>query len=170
MKRDLLCSVVAVLACTALLGLAYPLAVTGIAQVAFGAKADGDPTLIAHETGGNPRFFQPRPSATGYSADATAFANRGPNQAGAAAFYHEQIAAYRNRFGAEPPADAATMSASGVDPDISLANARIQARRVASARRLPLARVETLIRAAEHGGVLGPQVVNTTKLNQALGR
>ena len=87
MRRDLLTSLAAVLACTALFGLAYPLVVTGVAQVAFGTKADGDPALIAHDTKGDPRYFQPRPSATDYSADATAFANRGPNQASAAAFY-----------------------------------------------------------------------------------
>ena len=170
MMRNLLTSLVAVLACTALFGLAYPLVVTGIAQVAFGGKADGDPTLLAHDTKGDARYFQPRPSATGYSADATFFANRGPNQASAAAFYRDQVAAYRKRFGAAPPADAVTMSGSGVDPHISQANAAIQARSVARARRIPLADVQRLVRAGTEGGLLGPKVVNTTKLNEALDR
>jgi K+-transporting ATPase ATPase C chain len=172
MKKDLISSTVAVLACTLLLGLAYPLVVTGIAQVAFGQKADGDPSLIAHDVKGSSRFFQPRPSATDWSAVATAFANRGPNQAAAAAFYRRQIAAYRKLNGdVRPPADAVTMSASGVDPLISNANARIQARRVARVRGLPLARVDALVRAATDGrslGVLGEPGVNTTKLNRAL--
>ena len=59
-------------------GIAYPLVVTGISQVAFGEKADGDPNLIAHDVKGSPRYFQPRPSATDWSASATFFANRGP--------------------------------------------------------------------------------------------
>jgi K+-transporting ATPase ATPase C chain len=174
MKKDLISSLVAVLACTLLLGLAYPLAVTAIAQVAFGAKADGDPSLIAHDVKGDARYFQPRPSATNWSATATAFANRGPNQATAAAFYRRQIAAYRKLNGdVTPPADAVTDSASGVDPLISGANARIQARRVARVRGLPLARVEALVRASTDGrslGVLGESGVNTTKLNRALDR
>jgi K+-transporting ATPase ATPase C chain len=170
MPRTLLTSLVAVLACTALFGLAYPLVVAGIAQVAFPGKADGDPALIAHDTKADPRYFQPRPSATGYSADATFFANRGPNQASAAAFYREQVAAYRKRFGANPPPDAVTASGSGVDPHISPANAAIQARSVARARRLGLADVQRLVRANTEGGVLGPKVVNTTTLNEALDR
>jgi K+-transporting ATPase ATPase C chain len=172
MKKDLISSLVAVLACTLLFGLAYPLVVTGIAQVAFGQKADGDPNLIAHDVKGSPRYFQPRPSATDWSATATAFANRGPNQASAEAFYRRQIAAYRKLNGdVTPPADAVTMSASGVDPLISAANARIQTRRVARVRGLPLARVEALVRAATDGrslGFLGEPGVNTTKLNRAL--
>ena len=135
MKKNLISSAIAVLAFTLLLGLAYPLVVTGISQVAFGVKADGDPTLIAHDVKGDPRYFQPRPSATEYSASATFFANRGPNQASAKYFYREQIAAYRKHNGdVTPPADAVTMSGSGVDPLISEANARIQARRVAAVR------------------------------------
>jgi K+-transporting ATPase ATPase C chain len=161
-----------VLACTLLLGLAYPLVVTGISQVAFGQKADGDPTLIAHDVQGSPRSFQPRPSATNWSSTATAFANRGPNQASAEAFYREQIAAYRKRNGdVTPPADAVTASASGVDPLISEANARIQARRVARVRGLSLARVNALVNEATDGrflGLLGEPGVNTTKLNRAL--
>jgi K+-transporting ATPase ATPase C chain len=172
MKKDLISSLVAVLACTLLLGLAYPLVVTGISQVAFGKKADGDPNLIAHDVKGSPRYFQPRPSATDWSGTATAFANRGPNQASAKAFYLQQIAAYRKlNGGATPPADAVTASASGVDPLISEANAQIQARRVARVRGLPLARVDALVRASTDGrslGVLGEPGVNTTKLNRAL--
>ena len=173
MRRNLLTAVLAVLASTVLLGLVYPLVVTGIAQVAFGAKADGDPNLIARDTKRDPRYFQPRPSQTGYDAGATAFSNRGPNQASAEVFYREQIAAYRRLNGAQPPIDAVTTSGSGVDPHISEANAAIQARRVARVRGLPLARVQQLVEESTDGrflGVLGEPGVNTTKLNEALDR
>jgi K+-transporting ATPase ATPase C chain len=179
MKKNLISSALAVLAFTLLFGIAYPLVVTGIAQVAFGQKADGDPTLIAHDVKGSPRYFQPRPSATGWSASATYFANRGPNQSSARYFYRDQLAAYLKLEGpynpgltdAKVPADAVTMSGSGVDPLISAANARIQARRVAAVRKLPLDRVDQLVSDSTDGrslGVLGEPGVNVTKLNLAL--
>jgi potassium-transporting ATPase KdpC subunit len=174
MTRNLITAVVAVLAATLLLGIVYPLAITGISQVAFGANADGNPDLIAQDTKGDPRLFQPRPSQTDYSTTATAFSNRGPNQKSAEFFYREQIAAYRRLNGdVTPPMDAVTTSGSGVDPHISLANAAIQARRVARVRGLPLARVQQLVRENTDGrflGLLGEPGVNTTKLNGALGR
>jgi K+-transporting ATPase ATPase C chain len=181
MKRNLVTSVLAVIVFTVLLGLVYPLAITGISQVAFGKNADGNPDLIAKDTKGDPRYFQPRPSQTGYNADGTFFSNRGPNQASARYFYRDQLAAYLKLNGpydpglsnAMVPADAVTTSASGVDPHISLANARIQARRVAQVRGIPLARVSQLVDASTDGrflGLLGEPGVNTTKLNEALGR
>jgi K+-transporting ATPase ATPase C chain len=179
MKKNLISSALAVLAFTLLFGIAYPLVVTGISQVAFGKKADGDPNLIAHDVKGSPRYFQPRPSATEYSSTATFFANRGPNQSAARFFYRDQLAAYIKREGpynpgltnAKVPADAVTMSGSGVDPLISKANARIQARRVAAVRGISPARLDELIADATDGrtfGVLGEPGVNTTKLNRAL--
>jgi K+-transporting ATPase ATPase C chain len=174
MRRNLITSALAAVVFTVLLGLVYPLVVTGISQVAFGRNADGNPDLIAKDTKGNPRLFQPRPSQTGYTANGTFFSNRGPNQKSAAAFYRRQVAAYRKLNGdVTPPIDAVTTSGSGVDPHISLANAAIQARRVARVRGLPLARVQQLVRANTDGrflGLLGEPGVNTTKLNEALGR
>jgi K+-transporting ATPase ATPase C chain len=174
MKRNLISACLAMVVLTIVLGVVYPLAVTGISQVAFGKNADGNPDLIAKDTKANPRLFQPRPSQTGYSPDATFFSNRGPNQASAAAFYREQIAAYRKLNGdVTPPIDAVTTSGSGVDPHISKANAAIQARRVARVRGLPLATVMTAVRKATDGrflGIFGEPGVNTTKLNEALGR
>src|SRR3954466_323367 len=171
MQRNLISAVTAMVLFTIVLGIAYPLVITGISQVAFGANADGNPDLIAKDTKDNPRLFQPRPSQTGYSPDATFFSNRGPNQQSAAAFYREQVAAYRRLNGdVTPPADAVTTSGSGVDPDISLANAAIQARRVARVRAIPLARVEQLVQDNTDGrflGLLGAPAVNTTKLNEA---
>jgi K+-transporting ATPase ATPase C chain len=181
MKRNLITSALAVIVFTVLLGLVYPLVITGISQVAFGKNADGNPDLIAKDTKGNPRLFQPRPSQTDYNASGTFFSNRGPNQASARYFYRDQLAAYLKLNGpynpgltnAKVPADAVTTSASGVDPHISVANARIQARRVAQVRGLPLDRVDQLVAASTDGrflGLLGEPGVNTTKLNEALGR
>src|SRR4051812_41659999 len=115
MTRNLLTSLIAVVLFTLVLGIAYPLVVIGLSQVAFGAKADGDMTLIARDTEANPRYFQPRPSQTDYNPNNTFFSNRGPNQKSTESFYREQIAAYRTlNDGAQPPIDAVTTSASGV--------------------------------------------------------
>jgi K+-transporting ATPase ATPase C chain len=179
MKRILITSVVAVLASTVLLGIVYPLVITGISQVAFSRNADGNPDLIAKGTKGDPRLFEPRPSQTDYNATGTFFSNRGPNQSSARYFYRDRLAAYLKLNGpynpgltdAKVPADAVTTSGSGVDPHISVANARIQARRVAATRGLPLARVQQLVEASTDGrflGLLGEPGVNTTKLNEAL--
>ena len=173
MKRNLITSAIAVVVFTVLLGIVYPLVVTGISQVAFGSKADGDMTLIARDMKGDPRYFQPRPSQTEYDPNATFFSNRGPNSKEAADFYREQVAAYRKLNGADPPADAVTTSGSGVDPHISKENAEIQARRVARVRGIPLERVQQLVENNTDGrflGLLGEPGVNVTKLNQALDR
>jgi potassium-transporting ATPase KdpC subunit len=180
MKKNLITSALAVITFTLLLGLAYPLVITGISQVVFPGKANGDRSLIAvHRKG--PGYFQPRPSATGWSANNTFFANRGPNQKSAKAFYEQQLAAYLKREGpfnrglkaAGVPVDAVTTSASGVDPDISEANARIQARRIAAVRHLPQSRVDALVKDNTDGrflGVLGEPGVNVTELNLTLDR
>jgi K+-transporting ATPase ATPase C chain len=158
MKRILLSSVIAVLACTALLGIVYPLVITGLVQLIPTREAQ---VAVATHVG-DPRYFQPRPSQTNYSVKATAFANRGPNSSSAQFFYRAQIKAYRAmNDGAEPPMDAVTNSASGVDPDISHANALIQALRIARVRGLAPARVLALV---------GDGNANTTKLNEALDR
>ncbi len=204
LRKELTTALIAVLALTVILGLAYPLAMTGIAQVAFPHKANGSQVtaggrvvgsrLIAKafviDTGRNdsegnaitrpdPRYFQPRPSQTDYSATAGAFSNRGPNQSSARFFYRDQLAAYlalEGRYSpgltkGKVPADAVTTSASGVDPHISVTNAGIQARRVAAVRRMPLARVRRLIADHTDGrflGVIGERGVNVLELNLTL--
>jgi K+-transporting ATPase ATPase C chain len=189
MRKDLLRSALAVVTLTVLLGLAYPLAMTGVAQLAFPGKADGSlvtsggkvvgSTLLARDVKDSPRYFHPRPSATGYSLSVTFFANRGPNQRSTMVLTRQHIDAYIKAekpydpglTAARVPVDAATFSASGVDPDISQANAAIQARRVAAVRRLPLARVRRLISDHTDGrglGIFGEPGVNTTTLNHAL--
>jgi K+-transporting ATPase ATPase C chain len=119
MKRDLITSALAIVVLTVVLGVAYPLVITGVAQVAWPNKANGSQIkshgkvvgskLLAQpfviDTGkkdsdGNaitrpdPNYFQPRPSQSGYNPAATFFSNRGPNQASARFFYRDQLAAY----------------------------------------------------------------------------
>jgi K+-transporting ATPase ATPase C chain len=190
MRKDILRSALAVVAFTVLLGLAYPLVMTGIAQVAFPHNADGSlikdadgkvigSTLLARDVKDSPKYFHPRPSVTGYSASVTYFANRGPNQRATMVLTRQHLDAYLKAEGpynpgltkAEVPIDAATFSASGVDPHISKANAALQARRIAAVRHLPLARVTQLVKESTDGrglGVFGEPGVNTTTLNLAL--
>jgi potassium-transporting ATPase KdpC subunit len=188
MRKDLIRGSLVVVIFTVLLGLAYPLVMTGIAQVAFPGKADGSlvrkdgkvvgSTLLGQAPKGR-QYFQPRPSATDYSATVTFFANRGPNQRSTRDLTRQHLQAYLARekpydpslTAARVPVDAATFSASGVDPQISKANAAIQAHRVAAVRHLPLARVDRLVKDNTDGrglGVFGEPGVNVTELNLAL--
>ncbi len=125
------------------------------------------------------RLFQARPSVTGYAPNATFFNNQGPNQKELADQLKGYLAAYLKRerpftpglTAAQVPPDAVTTSASGVDPQISYANARIQANRVAKKRSLPLSRVMALVDDATSRPLLGlggPKSVNVVKLNDAL--
>jgi potassium-transporting ATPase KdpC subunit len=177
MRRDLISSALAILVFTVLLGLVYPIATTGVAQVLFPDKADGDVRLIGRDFSGRPGYFQSRPSATDYSTDATFFNNLGPNSAELRDMFEENAEAYRQREqlrpGEEIPPDAVQTSASGVDPHISERNAEIQARRVADRRGIPLERVLELVEEHTDGrflGVLGEPGVNVRELNGALDR
>lgn len=188
LRRDLLTAVVAVVLMTLALGLAYPLVVTGIAQVVFPGEANGSKVsfggrtvgsrLIGQEFKGG-AYFHPRPSATEYSADVTFFGNAGPNSAELRDAIRANLGAYlklekpydKTLTRERVPVDAVTESASGVDPQISEANARIQAHRVAVVRGLSLAEVEGLISDHTDGrslGVLGEPGVNVLQLNIAL--
>jgi K+-transporting ATPase ATPase C chain len=190
MRRDLLSSALGIIAITVLFGLAYPLVVTGISQVAFHGRANGSliehdgrvvgSRLLAQDFHGDPRYFQPRPStATHYDPAATAFTNLGPNSKAARRTFAANLAAYlklerpfdRGLTARRVPVDAVTSSGSGVDPDISPANAAIQAHRVASVRHLPLGRVRQLVADHTDGrslGVLGEPGVNVLELDLAL--
>jgi potassium-transporting ATPase KdpC subunit len=188
MRRDLLSSLLAVLVLTVALGLVYPLAITGISQLAFPGAADGSQVkldgkvvgskLIGQEFTGK-AFFHSRPSATGYSGDVTFFGNAGPNSAELRDAIRANLGAYlklerpydRQLTRDAVPVDAVTESASGVDPHISEANARIQAHRVAAVRGLPLDRVEALVADHTDGrslGLFGEPGVNVLQLNVAL--
>jgi K+-transporting ATPase ATPase C chain len=166
--REIRSAAVALVALSLVFGLAYPLAMT-----AFGGRAD--PDLIGRDFSRNPADFQSRPSATDYSATATFFNNQGPNQKELAAQLRKNLRRYLRREGlsdaSKVPADAVTTSASGVDPDISVANARIQANRVARRRDLPLRRVLALVEAHTSRplfGLAGEGSVNVRALNRAL--
>ena len=209
MRRDLTASLIAAVAFTLLFGLAYPLIATGVSQVLFPNKSDGSQVKLDGKTVGSsligqsftirhsipkdqrgkfgkkqiktpdPKYFQPRPSATTYSPDVTFFNNLGPNNKELMQEFKGYIQAYlalekpydpgltRRAI----PVDAITSSASGVDPDISQANARIQAHRISKVRGIPLDRVNQLIDDNTDGralGVLGEPGVNVLELNIAL--
>ncbi len=190
MRRDLITSLLAIVVITIVFGVAYPLVVTGVAQVAFPGRANGSKLtmngrvvgsrLIAQDFSGRPRYFQERPStATTYDAAGSAFTNLGPNSIVARDTFRKSLATYLQRerpynlglTAAQVPSDAVTSSASGVDPDISPANAAIQAHRVAAVRGLSLSLVNRLIASSTNGrslGVLGEPAVNVLELNLAL--
>ena len=166
----------------------YPLAVTGIAKLAFARQADGSLIVDKHgviigssllgQNFSGEGYFHPRPSAagtTGYDATSSGGSNFGPTSQKLADSIRERVAAYRTSNGLaadQPvPADAVTASGSGLDPHISPAHAALQVARVAKARALPPEKVTTLIasntdRAAF--GLLGVDGVNVLKLNLAL--
>lgn len=189
MRRDLISSALALLVLTLLLGVAYPLLTTGVSQVLWPNKADGSQVerdgktvgsrLIGQDFEGDKRYFQSRPSATGYSANVTYFNNLGPNNAELRDLFAENLAAYLKRerpydrglARGDVPPDAVQTSASGVDPHISPDNAEIQARRVAEERGLDLDRVLELVDENTDGrglGLFGEPGVNVLDLNLAL--
>jgi len=191
LRKDLTTASIAIVFMTLLLGVAYPLVTTGVSQVLFSDAANGNrievdgklvgSELIGQDFRGKPGYFQSRPSATGYSANVTYFNNLGPNSRELSRLFAKQLDAYLKRerpyvpglTSDDVPVDAVTTSASGVDPHISKANARIQACRVAEVRGLSLSHVEELI--AEHTdgrflGMFGEPVVNVLQLNLALDR
>jgi potassium-transporting ATPase KdpC subunit len=190
LRKDLTTAVIAIVAMTVILGLAYPLAITGISQVVFPGPANGSKVsvdgkvvgshLIGQEFTGK-AWFHSRPSATGYSGNVTFFGNAGPNSAELREEIREELSAYlrlnkpydHSLTREQVPVDAVTQSASGVDPDISEANAAIQAHRIAAIRHLPLGKVEELISENTDSrslGVLGEPGVNVLELNIALER
>jgi K+-transporting ATPase ATPase C chain len=190
MRRELQTGLIAVVVLTILFGLAYPLAMTGMAQVVFPNKANGSQVkaggtvvgskLIGQDFRRNPRYFQERPSTTTkYAADATAFTNLGPNSKAARDVFAANLAAYLKLerpytpglAAAKVPIDAVTTSASGIDPHISQANARIQANRIAAVRGLTKSGVNKLIDQHTDGRfleVFGEPGVNVLDLNLAL--
>lgn len=165
---------------TLLTGIAYPLALTGLAQVAAPAAANGslivrDGTVVGSALIGqsfsSDRYVHGRPSATSpepYNAAASSGSNLGPSSTA----LRDSVAAAVAVLGVTPaPADLVTASASGLDPDISPAAARAQVRRVAMARGLPEAAVADLVARHTAGrvlGVLGEPRVNVLALNLAL--
>src|ERR1700677_1868334 len=219
-QRDIVTSILGIIVFAILLGLVYPLVITGVSQVAFPGDANGqqihlDGKLVGSKIIGqnfgtpvlekdgkpkevkgavvtepDPRYFQSRPSATedgAYNAAASTFSNHGPNSVTTKEADEENIKAYlelnknpTTKGEYDPglavtkiPVVAVNSSASGLDPEISPANAWIQAHRVAAVRRLSLPTVDGLIAKYTSGrglGFSGEEGVNVLELNLALDR
>ena len=185
-------SIVGVLVITLVFGVAYPVVMTGIAEVAFSSSANGSLVTLDGKTVGSSlaaqgfagkRYFHERPSATApaYNAAATTFSNLGPTSAALRSQVRKQVAAVMRLEGpynpglnvGDIPVDAVTTSGSGIDPDISPAYAHLQARRIAAVRHISLATVDHLISEHTDGrflGLFGEPGVNVLELNLALDR
>lgn len=186
--RQLAPALVALAVLTVLTGVVYPLVVTGVSQVAFHDKANGSLVTVDGQAVGSrligqqftaPRYFHPRPSAagSGYDGTSSSGSNLGPTNPDFLKTVAERVAAYRAENGLADdravPVDAVTASASGLDPEISIANARLQAPRVAKTRGLTDAQVLAAVNAhVDHRplGILGDPGVNVLELNLALDR
>jgi len=165
----------------ALLGLAYPLAMTGVAQAVLPAQANGslvrdaDGRVIGSSVVGqafaSERYFQTRPSAAGTSYDglASSGSNLGPASQVLVDRVKGDVAKQRAAGVAGAlPADLVTASGSGLDPDLSPAAAQAQAARVARVRGLPIARVRALVASLTIRPLLADPRVNVLALNRAL--
>jgi potassium-transporting ATPase KdpC subunit len=201
MRRQLLPAIISMVLFTVLFGLVFPLVITGIGQVAFHDKAEGSiveqngkkigSSLIGQaftDSKGKPlpQYFQSRPSAAvgasgdtaaGYDPTYSSGSNYGPTNPTFLKLVGDRVKAYRKLNGLSAdtkiPVDAVTASASGLDPDISVANARLQAKRIADERGVSEAKVNQLIDDNTSGrtlGVMGEQTVNVLALNRALDR
>lgn len=186
MLRELRVALLMFIALTVLTGVLYPLAVTAIAQGAFPSAANGSPieeegvvrgSKFIGQSFEDARWFASRPSATGpvpYNASASSGSNLGPTNSALADAIKARVEHLRADGITGPiPIDLVTTSASGLDPHISPASARIQVDRVAKARSLDPIRVRALVE--EHVekptfGVLGEARVNVLELNLALDR
>jgi K+-transporting ATPase ATPase C chain len=199
MRRQLVPSVVAMVIFTVILGIGFPLVILGIGQVAFHDQANGsiverNGTAVGSELIGQaftdkkgkalPRYFQSRPSAAagadgstaaGYDPTLSSGSNLGPTNPEFLKLIDQRVKAYRTLNGladeVEVPVDAVTASGSGLDPDISIANARLQAPRVADERGLSVRTVKQLVDDNTSGralGILGEKAVNVLQLNLAL--
>ena len=189
--RQLWAAVRAMLVATVVLGLIYPLVITGVAQVIAPGRANGSlvrqhgdvvgSSLIGQsftDSSGNPlpQYFQSRPSAANYDGAASGGSNLGPNSPDLAKMIEErraQVATFNGVPPADVPADAVTASGSGLDPGISPAYAAIQVARVAGERGASAADVRRLVAEATVGrdlGFIGAPYVNVLRLNRSLDR
>src|SRR5262245_46859203 len=200
MRAQLIAGLRALLVLTVLCGLVYPLVVTGVAQVAFGHKADGSlverdgkvvGSSLIGQTFTGAEYFQGRPSAAGKAATGDADAsevtdlslvasgasNFGPTNPEFLSTVADRVDAYREANGLDAdtpvPVDAVTASGSGLDPQISVANAELQARRAARGRHVAVDAVPGLVDKRTQGrplGFLGEEGVNVLELNLDLDR
>jgi potassium-transporting ATPase KdpC subunit len=184
MKKNLITAVLMTIATTVLLGILYPLLVTGLAQLIFPKQANGQliqqnglvvGSRLIGQPFSKPGYFHSRPSAAGaagYDAGASSGSNLGPTNAQLIARVDGDVAKLQAENPGTPiPVDLVTTSGSGLDPDISPAAAEFQIRRVASERKIPEAGVASLVRENSENrqwGFLGEPRVNVLELNLAL--
>jgi K+-transporting ATPase ATPase C chain len=183
MLKELRPAILITFVLTIITGILYPLAVTGIAQTIFRKQANGslierDGKVIGSEIIGQnftkPEYFHPRPSQNSYDAANSGGSNLGPTNPALADRLKKDAAQFRKDnpdYTGPIPADAITASGSGLDPEISPANAQAQAARVAQARGVSGDAVRNLVAANTQErelGVLGEPRVNVLKLNMAL--
>lgn len=183
MLKELRPAILITFVLTILTGLAYPLAMTGIAQAIFHKQADGslieqNGKVVGSELIGQnftkPEYFHPRPSQNNYDAANSGGSNLGPTNPALADRLKKDAAQFRKdnpSYTGPIPADAITSSGSGLDPDISPANAMAQAARVAATRGASANAIQNLIAANTENrqyGVFGEPRVNVLKLNMAL--
>jgi K+-transporting ATPase ATPase C chain len=191
--RELRPALSLVLLFTLFTGFVFPEIFTGAMQLAFPYQANGSlirvngqivGSAIIGQNFASAKYFSPRPSAltgtdskgnsiaTPYDASESGASNLGPDSASLLQSVQQRIAAYRKAYGPGPvPADAVTASGSGLDPDISLANALRQAPAIAAARKLPAATVTAVVNQMTHHaflGIIGTDHVNVLQLNLAL--
>ena len=183
MKKQLVIAIWYTLVTTVILGIIYPLLVTGIAQVAFPDKANGSlivrngqvvgSRLIGQAFAGE-KYFHSRPSAAGNGYDATASSgsNLGPTNQTLITRVHDDVAKLQQERPGQPiPADMVTTSGSGLDPDISPANAEFQIPRVAHARGITVEDLRRIVAGHTEGrqyGLFGEPRVNVLELNLEL--
>jgi potassium-transporting ATPase KdpC subunit len=167
------------LAMTLLVGVIYPVFITGIAQLAFPRKANGSLVLREGQVKGStllaqgfasPRYFKARPSATDYAYVGAGGSNLGPTSGALAKEVADRRAAWEAAFGSPAPEDMLYASASGLDPDISLEAALAQAPSVAAARGLGAQARDLLVErirasAKDSGSLIAPPRINVVSLN-----
>jgi potassium-transporting ATPase KdpC subunit len=185
MKKNLITAVLMTIATTVLLGILYPLLVTGLAQLFFPSQANGqlikgkDGVVVGSRLIGQPfsgpGYFHSRPSAAGaagYDATASGGSNLGPTNAQLIARVNGDVAKLQAENPGTPiPVDLLTTSGSGLDPDISPAAAQFQIRRVAAERKIQEAEVARLVEEnseSRQWGFLGEPRVHVLELNLAL--
>ncbi|MGA7906744.1 MAG: potassium-transporting ATPase subunit KdpC [Candidatus Sulfotelmatobacter sp.] len=181
MKKNLITAVLMTIATTILLGIIYPLVVTGLAQLLFPKKANGQlieangkviGSRILAQGFSSARYFHPRPSAVNYDATNSNGSQLGPTNHQLVDRVKGDVATLQaENPGVPVPVDLVTASASGLDPEITPAAAEFQVPRVARERGLSEARVHEIVRqhtASRQFGFLGEPRVNVLELNLAL--